>query len=205
MFYSVLSAVNIDVSQVIGLCVFVISVLSWFINIIKGNTPEGAPRPNPQKPKPPAARSEIEVLLEQVAGDRQKPIRREQQPQSPRPPKPQQQRPTNVARSTSPRPGMQPAKTAVKQPARISETHLASSNLGSEVRSHHIGNRVDAAVQKEITAAVHHDLGNRIAAAQPPQEQSIHPLVKVLRDPNGIRQAILLNEILQRPKARRNV
>ena len=205
MFYSVLSAVNIDVSQVIGLCVFVISVLSWFINIIKGNTPEGGPRPNPQRPKPPAARSEIEVLLEQVTGDRQKPVRREQQLQTPRSPKPQQERQKSVSRSNSSRPGMQSAKPPAKQPARISDTHLTSSNLGSEVRSHHIGSRVDAAVQKEITDAVQHDLGNRIAAARPPGEQSIHPLVKVLRDPNGIRQAILLNEILQRPKAKRNV
>ena len=201
MFYSVLSAVNIDVSQVIGLCVFVVSVLSWFVNIVKGNAPDGTPRPTPQKPKPRPARSEIEALLEQINGDKQKQGRREQQAQVPRPPRPQQERPKNTGRSTSPRPGMQPAK----QVARISETHLAASNLGSEVRSHHIGNRVEAAVQQEITAAVQHDLGNRIAAAKPPQEQSVHPLVKVLRDPNGIRQAILLNEILQRPKAKRNV
>ena len=201
MFYSILSAVNIDVSQVIGLCVLVVSVLSWFVNIIQGNTPDGVPRPKQQNPKPRPARSEIEALLEQVTGDKQKQARREQQNQAPRPPRPQQERPKNNGRSTSPRPGIQPAKQA----ARIADTHLADSNLGNEVRSHHMGNRVDAAVQKEITAAVQHDLGNRIAAAKPPQEQSIHPLVKVLRDPNGIRQAILLNEILQRPKAKRNV
>ena len=205
MFYSVVGAVNIDVSQVIGLCVLVVSVLSWFVNIIQGNTPDGVPRKKPQKPNPPAARSEIEVLLEQITGDKQKQGRREQQSQVPRPPRPQQERPKNVGRSTSPRTGMQPAKPVVKQSARVAETHLASSNLGNEVRSHHLGNRVEAAVQQEITAAVQHDLGNRIAAARPPQEQSVHPLVKVLRDPNGIRQAILLNEILQRPKAKRHV
>ncbi|MEI8020996.1 MAG: hypothetical protein WCH39_22515 [Schlesneria sp.] len=209
MFSPVLGAVP-DISQIIGLCVLVISVISWFINIVQGNTPDGVPRGKQQNPKPPSARSEIEVLLEQISGSKKKPTGREQQGQAPRPPRPQQERSTNTARTNTARanqarPGSQSPKPAAKQASRVADMHLASSNLGNEVRSHQMGNRVDAVVQQEITAAVQHDLGNRIAAAKPVQDQAVHPLIKVLRDPNGIRQAILLNEILQRPKAKRHV
>ncbi len=204
MFFPVISAVP-DISQVIGLCVLVISVISWFINIVQGNTPDGVPRAKQQNPKPQSARSEIEVLLEQISGSKKKPVGREQQTQVPRPPRPQQERSTNVGRSNTARPGSQLPKPTAKHASRVADMHLASSNLGNEVRTHQMGNRVDAAVQQEITAAVQHDLGNRIAAAKPVQEQAMHPLIKVLRDPNGIRQAILLNEILQRPRAKRHV
>ena len=204
MFSLILSAVP-DISQVIGLCVLVISVLSWFINIVQGNTPDGVPRAKQKNPKPPSARSELEVLLDPITDSKKKQVGPEQQVQASRPPRPQQERPKNVARQNTARTGSQSPKSAARQPTRVADMHLASSNLGNEVRSHQMGNRVDAAVQQEITAAVQHDLGNRIAAAMPAQEPAMHPLIKVLRDPNGIRQAILLNEILQRPKAKRHV
>ena len=194
-----------DVSQIIGLCVLVISVLSWFINLVQGNTPDGVPRAKQQNPKPRPARSELEVLLEQITDSKKKQIGREPQAQAPRPPRPQQERPKNTGRQNTARTGSQSPKPGAKPPTRVADMHLASSNLGNEVRSHQMGNRVDAAVQQEITAAVQHDLGNRIAAAMPAHEPAMHPLIKVLRDPNGIRQAILLNEILQRPKAKRHV
>ena len=62
----------INVSEIIGACVLVISVLSWFVNVIQGNTPDGKPRAQPQKQKPPSGRSEIEVLLQQLAGGKPK-------------------------------------------------------------------------------------------------------------------------------------
>jgi hypothetical protein len=86
---------------------------------------------------------------------------------------------------------------------RVADSKLPSGNLGAGVRSHQLGNRVEASVVRDVTEPIQHDLGNRIAAATPPQEKPIHPLVKILRDPIGVRQAILLNEILQRPNAGR--
>ena len=38
----------VDVGQIIGLVVLVISVLSWLVNVIKGNTPDGVPRAKQQ-------------------------------------------------------------------------------------------------------------------------------------------------------------
>ena len=181
---------GVDISHIIGLCVLVVSVLSWFVNVIQGNTPDGAPRPQKPKPKPQQGRSEIETLLQELSGDKQKP-------------KSEGERGRTKPKTAPQRPGAPPPYAASRPAPRVADTHLSSSNLGGGVRSHQMANRVEAAVQQEITGAVQHDLGNRIAAALPPSERPVHPLVKVLRDPNGVRQAILLNEILQRPKARR--
>ena len=210
MFAHVLAA--IDVSEVIGVCVLVISVLSWFVNVIQGNKPDGAPRANQKpkpKPKPPTGRSEIEALLQQLTGEQPKPQRRE----PPRPPKPQmpperqrsKQKPTSTPQRTA------AGKSTARPLSRGLEAPLPPAKLGDEVRSHHLANRVDAEVRQDITepvnrdiqATVQHDLGDRIAPAKV-TEKPVHPLVKVLRDRQGVRQAILLNEILQRPKSRRH-
>jgi hypothetical protein len=82
------------------------------------------------------------------------------------------------------------------------ESAFPSSNLGDALRSQQLSNRVDAAVEKDITASVQQDLGNR-AAPTVTIDRPIHPLVGILKNPNNVRQAIMLNEILQRPKALR--
>ena len=210
----IFAAVNIDVSQIIGLCVLVISFLSWFVNLFQNNQQAGAAAKQ-QRPKPKAVQSEIEALLEQLTGEKPKPKppRREQPApvgSPPRPPKPQRDRGKNASRTPStrniPQGPLSPSAggPSMSTDSRLGAPILGTSNLGGEVRSHTLGNRVEAAVQREITAAVQHDLGNRISAAVPSQSDQPHPLVKILRDPNGVRQAVLLNEILQRPKSLRS-
>lgn len=207
MFPLVLSAV--DISQIVGACVLVISVLSWVVNVVQGNTPDGAPRAKQPKPKPQGARSEIEMLLQQLAGEKSKPKQERQQP--PKPPKPQQQdRSRGKSKPSQSRPSTPSGPLASRQQPRVSDSHLKDSRVGNDVRSSHLGNRIDAlvqsdvtgAVEKDIQAAVQHDLGNAIAPATIKVAVD-HPLIAVLRDPKGVRQAILLNEILQRPKALR--
>ena len=210
-------AANVDVSQIIGLIVLVVSVLSWFVNVIQGNTPDGTPRQNKAngkakiKPKPPTGRSELEALAQQLAGEKNRP-RPEQasQLQPQRPPKPPVDRNRPKTNPTQQRPIPQrtvpqrPGQPAARPAPRVSETHLASSNLGASVRGHHLANRVEEAVEREIAAPVRQDLGTRTSLIQAVPEQFVHPLVKMLREPNGMRQAVLLNEILQRPKSTRN-
>lgn len=207
----IFAAGNIDVSQIIGLCVLVISFLSWFVNLIQGNKPQGGVRPKPQKPQSKPVQSDIETLLQQLTGEKPKPkpARREQTQTapSPRPPKPPRDRGKNSPATTSPRnpsPGKTAARTVPAIPAILADSPLVASQIGSEVRSQHLGNRVDTAVNRDITAAVQHDLGKDIAVIGRANSEPIHPLVKVLRDPGGVRQALILNEILQRPKGLRN-
>jgi hypothetical protein len=202
MFPFVLGAV--DVGQIIGLCVLVVSVLSWFVNVIQGNTPDGAPRQPKAKPGAQTGRVEIEHLLQELAGDKSKPKReRERREQPPRPARSPSERGQKKVKSAPQRPGGPPPYVPTRPTPRVSETHLPSSNPGAAIRAHQIGSRVDVAVSKDLTATVQHDLGNRISAALPPERPKVHPLINLLREPAGIRQAILMNEILQRPRASR--
>ena len=46
---------RVEPGQIIGLVVLVITVLSWFVNVIQGNTPDGAPRQKQAEAKPPTS------------------------------------------------------------------------------------------------------------------------------------------------------
>lgn len=194
---------DVDVRQIIGIIVLVISVLSWFVNVIQGNTPDGNPRQ--KKPKPQSDSSEIERLLKELTKDKNKPRQeQERKPQPQRPPKPPEERSRQKPNPQKQRQDAQ-AEKAAKRAARVVETNLPRSDLGAAVRTHHLSNRVEASVEKDIASAVQADLGSIAPATGSivPSERRVHPLVKVLRDPGGVRQAILLNEILQRPKSMR--
>lgn len=189
----VLSAVEIH--QIVGISLLVITVLSWFVNWIQGNTPDGNPRPQKAKPKPPTARSEIEALLSELTGDKRKP-KPEQKEQPPRPAKNLAERPRAKPKTAPQRPGGPPPYTPSRPTTRPVEVKLPTANLGDSVRTSQLGNQIEASVQKDIVAAVQSDLSSRPSVTSP--ERPVHPLIKLLRDPNGARQAILLSEVLQR-------
>ena len=198
----------VDVGQIIGLVVLVISVLSWFVNVIKGNTPDGVPRAKQQV----SDRSEIDEFLQQLQigkpvprQDQQRPVARDEMAnrkppiEAKRPLEKRAKKPPAISRQSSGTQGL----------PRVADMHLSESKLGDSLRRSSFGNRVDAVVQRDITDAVRqdiqdavqHDLGNRIMAAAPMAEKKPHPLVSILRNPDGVRQAILLNEVLQRPRS----
>lgn len=193
---------RVDPPQIIGLVVVVISVLSWLVNVIQGNNPDGMPRPKQQKPKPRPSRNELEDLLQELTVEKRKP---NPAPPPPRPPKPQADR--SRQKQKAPRPGAPPpyapSRPATKASDLKSAPSLPKSNIGGTVRSQQLGHRVDDAVALDITSGVQQDLGMRAPIVSTPSP-TVHPLVSVLRDPNGVRQAVLLNEILQRPKSLRH-
>jgi hypothetical protein len=57
------------------------------------------------------------------------------------------------------------------------------------------------AVQRDIVDAIQQDIG--VDGTKTVQQQSVHPLIVALRNPQGVRQAIILAEILNRPHALR--
>jgi hypothetical protein len=196
---------RVDIGQIFGILILVISVLSWIVNLVQGNTPDGRPRPQKPKPKPQGGPSEIEALLQELSN----------KPKAP-PSKPQQEKsqstatrpPVERARPKQPA-GRQKAMNQTAPPAarsslRVGDAKLPAADLGAGVRSHQLGNRVEAAVEREINTAVKKDLGSQSLAVPSLPERPVHPLVKSLRDPNNIRQAIVLNEIFQRPKSLRH-
>jgi hypothetical protein len=184
----------LEAPQIIGLIIFTVSVLSWFVNLVKGNQQNQAPRPK-NRPRDPV-QSELEKFLQEVVGNKEPERKR------PAPPVPQQQkqaRPANDKRGGKGKP-QRPGE-------RAAASHLQTSALGQGVRSHvheHMEpNRIGAAVEHDIDSAVRTDLGPTAASDAVTRAGNIHPLAKALRDPQGVRQAILLNEILSRPKSLR--
>ncbi len=192
-----------DVGEVFGIIILVLTVLGWFVKAVKG---QGENQPPVKRGNPKPVRSEIETFLEELSGNAPKrPPARPQPPNKPpvakAPKKPNKQPP-----------GEKPPK-APKPVASLADKHLGSSNLGSGVRSH-----VSSYMQKDrVAAEVQQDLKNRIAdevradlgsakmtsTAAVVKPAPVHPLVTLLRDPQGVRQAIALQEILQKPRALR--
>lgn len=193
--------------QIIGLIIFTVSVLSWFVNLVQGNQPNGAPRPK-NRPRDPV-QNDLEKFLQEVVGGKGQPEKKRSAP----PPIPQQKQPRAAndkkggkAKSQQQRPAK--AEATTQRPGeRAAASHLQTSALGQGVRSHlrdHMEpNRVGASVQQDIDAAVRKDLGSDATSDAVNRAGSIHPFAKALRDPQGVRQAILLNEILSRPKSLR--
>lgn len=188
--------------------ILVIAIISWLISFVqdkvaakeqKGQRPDRNPRARPQGP------TDIEDMLRQLSGDK-----RVAKPQPPKvekrePPTPKRPPPVERSRGKSiqqPQPAPQ-ARTPLSMRSTVSsmEPKLPVSDLGSAVRTHHIGNRVDAAVQSDISERVQTDLGKVAVNPSSMGSGSVHPLAKLLRDPSGVRQAVLLNEILKRPRS----
>ncbi|HUQ70415.1 MAG TPA: hypothetical protein VM165_12870 [Planctomycetaceae bacterium] len=192
----------VDVGEWIGMAVLLLSFLGWIVNSIKGNAPDGQPRPPRPQPKR-DLRSELEVFLEELQTGKPQP---QPKPPAERPPQPvakkQQRQPTKPKKSP-PKPAPKTLVSQAAKPASIGggvREHVATYMTPDRVASHaqsHIGqHRIDDAVAKDLA-------GGTVAAVamiETPRATP-HPLLKVLMSPDGVKQAILLQEILQRPRA----
>ncbi len=206
---------------VVFVIVLIISVISWIVNLVQGNKPNGKPgnRPRPAN----QGQSELEKFLQQVVGNKPEPEPEKKRPApAPKPvgvtgrdkksgkSKPQSQRPAAAQRpaaSSRPAPADRPG-------ARLSQTHLTPTTVGDGVRSHvssHLEPRnVDALVKRDVEGAVQRDIGDAVrrdigvdGTLLTVQRAPVHPLIQALRNPQGIRQAIMMSEILNRPKSLR--
>jgi len=214
MFLPLLAA---DVGNYIGLAILVITVLGWIVNAIKGNDADGKPLPQRNKPKR-DLRSELEVFLEEL-----------QQPQKPQEPAPQPERPIAPQKqqaqrqanprqqSHKPRPpkAPKPQPTASKPAPKPQKSKNLAAKSGQSLRDHVSSfvsdNRVSAEDQQRmahrVDQAVQQDLsGGTVAPVEPAEVRRTtpHPFLVMLARPEGMRQAILMNEILQRPKSLRS-
>jgi len=78
-------------------------------------------------------------------------------------------------------------------------THLETRNVDAQVQRD-----VDAAVQRDINSNVERDVGTNLgkdSTRTTQRAESVHPMIQLLRNPQGVRQAILMSEILKRPKS----
>ncbi len=170
--------------------------------------------------------SEIDAFLSEVGAAPPKPQAPRPAPPRPVPAPPAAQSQSARQRSAANQPRRrQPTRTAPKaQPERrppigTPAPSAGRQQVGGSIASHvdqyiskhvtqHLDHDVDELVQADIVDSVNSHLGMRgrempaltgSAQAVPPADE----IVRLLRDPAGIRQAILINEILSRPRALR--
>lgn len=201
-----------DMGNWIGIIILVLTVLGWIANAVKGFDPQGNPLPPRKKPKPQRdLRSEIEVFLEEL---QQPQARVEPRPEPVRPqpapaPRPAmgKSRQANTPAPRSDNRGKNQGKQAGKkgsaprpQPAQLTGVARAepvASRIGQTV-GQHLADRVGASVKEHLS-------GGTVAPIDPivPKSREPHPLVAFLQRPEGMQQAIILGEILQKPKVLR--
>lgn len=205
-----------DFGGIIFLLFALVSFISWVINQAKGAQRVPPPR-RPNQPGPqrnPQVQREIERFLREAGGQQrpQKPvvevddIEIVEAPRSRRPPAKRKlvEKPRPAQRPSSP--GAKPAADRPGQ--RLSDRHLAPSTP-SAVASEHLPQRVAAEqLPHDVARSVSEHLGVFAAGAAAgvtsrKQKGSSAAFLTELRSPRGIRAAIVMQEILQRPRALR--
>ena len=190
--------------SIVFLVILIISLFSWVWNLFQGaEKPAKKPRPRPEN----SEASELERFLQQVVGD----SREEARPRQPKPAREKKQSKNKQQQGKRPaeaqRPNERPANERVESERpgkRLAQTHLQTSILGEGIRPHvsTLQSDVGTKVQRDIDDTVQRDIGSDSTATSV-NRPAEHPLVQVLRSPQGVRQAILLTEILNRPKSLR--
>jgi hypothetical protein len=141
---------------------------------------------------------------------------RPQRPVQPQRPKPLQQqtpptlRPTTATPLARTRPGQEMAERHSIDPSQLGSnlqshlaTYMGADRLEREVNQH-LKHEVDQGVSQHLgqfRATTTADAP--IAASSTPTPQKAADIVRLLRDPSGVRQAILINEVLGKPLAMR--
>lgn len=179
------------------------SELEIFMQQVSGKAPPEKPRPVQERPsqqRPNQQRPNQKRPGQQRPGQ-QKPGRSAADNKGGKPRGQQQPQPETSRPLVADRPG-----------ARLAQTHLASAGLGDNIRNHVSSNMdarsvenqvkqdVDNAVQRDISDSVQRNIGVDGTFANV-QRQTVHPLILALRNPDGVRQALLMSEILKRPRS----
>ena len=213
----------LDVGAIVGLIVLVLSFLGWIVNLIKGE--EGVKKP--QAPRQANAggkdlRSEIQDFLDELT------VTRSPQSRSARKveldddvvileDEPRRQ-PVRAAKPEKSRKKGRPAPVSVEPAAHakpLSQQHLAASKLGTGVQEHvamhmasgHVAADAQRFIGNRVAEAVQQDLGATNAAKGAVPNLSVavlHPALKFITQPGALRDAVVLSEILQPPKALRS-
>jgi hypothetical protein len=193
--------------DVLGIIVLVLTILAYIVKAIKGSgdVVKGGPARPPQGDR---VRTEIETFLEELNDSSRKRPPARPAAERPRPPAAK-----SAKKPAKPVPPMAPPKSqrVAKPVASLSQQHLPTSQLGEGLRSHlssymsqdRIATEVRQDMPNRIAAEVRADFGARPSAAAPVTAAPVHPVITLLRDPLGVRQAIAVQEILQKPKALR--
>ncbi|MCA9061997.1 MAG: hypothetical protein KDA96_03030 [Planctomycetaceae bacterium] len=162
----------------------------------QGQARPAPPRPAPPRPAPPRAAAQARPSA---------PARKLRQ-QSGQPPRPAKQTPPPPRRA---RPSAIPeVLTDLDFEERPQRRDLSSvdEHVENYIHKHvqsYLDHDVDESVQAEIVDSVQQHLGPRPTARSVEDAVGVSDIVATLRSPAGMRQALILNEILSRPRALR--
>lgn len=202
------------IGTLISVVFLVIAFLSWIINLINGQNQ--APKARGPQNRPQRAgggqdrlQNEIEVFLQEVQGRK----RPQDKPRAAAPPVPEQvrerpprrarpKRPAPQARRTQPAARRQ-AKPETRQPDRKSVQEKVAKELeplAAGLDERHLKSQIDGSVAEHLKHLESNLTPSLEVLPEVVAEQaSAGRIGELLRDPTGVRQAILLNEILSRP------
>ena len=199
-------AVMAGIGDVVPALFIIIALISGFLNFLKEkkNTAEAEDlRQRKRERKQNQPDDELSAFLDEVGASETTSApqqrRRKRPSQRDRARHRRQQR--EEARAETERPRRRPGKSGV------AERHLETSELGT-VSSRHVESSVESRHLESQVADQHlfdvekENAGATTAATTESSSES-HPLLGLLGKPEGMRNAILLNEILQRPSSLR--
>ena len=200
-----------DIRLIFILVFVVIGIIRAIIKAANGeNKVNQNPQMNPGRSR--QVQSEIDDFLSEVGAaphQKQPAARRRQRPQKQRP---QQRRPQKEQRPQRQKP--KPAAARQQPSGSLRDRHLKSSvsdHVTEYISDHveeHIDSEVDDWVEVDIVENVEDNLGDRreempALTRNPVKVTPANSILDVLRSPEGVRQAILVNEVLSRPRALR--
>ncbi len=187
-----------------------IAVVSGIISSLKQSFAknDGAKPLNPTPQD--RGQSEIEAFLTGVNSGSQT------APQRPQPPRPQPQRPVQQpANRQKPKPQRTTTSSDSQQTAKSQKAKRAGSGVAEHVESY-IGDHVRSHINRDVENFVKNDIDERVKShlgsqsSQPVEmsasdtgSKAAEDLLKTLKTPAGVRQAMILNEILSKPRALR--
>lgn len=216
-----------DPGTYITLIFVIIGFLGWIMNLTsnKNAPPPAAPaRPRPPQPRAQARderiQSEIDIFLQEVGG--RKPARRAEPRERivEEPPEPPARR---LVERPAPQPTPEPVRTTTlrREAVAKAEHRVGSGDLGTTVREHvarymetaridqsvkqHLSTVIDRAVQQHLGSLGQEQAAQLAAAVDVAAKapEGTHPIVGLLRDPKGLRNAVLISEVLGPPRGRR--
>jgi hypothetical protein len=191
-----------DAGAVVGLLVLIFTVVGWLVNLANSQNNPAAPppqnRPRPPRPKADRVQNEIDVFLQEVRGQN---VPKEDVVLEALPPERPGGRPRPVAPAPPPQPETAPP-TGRNRLATVASS--VESHVGETLASHHLATNVgDKPPVAHLPTA---QTGGEMVALQPlgrPAAGARLPVISLFKERQTIRQAVLVNEILSKPKALR--
>ncbi|MBL4883361.1 MAG: hypothetical protein JKY95_02340 [Planctomycetaceae bacterium] len=205
--------------------IVIISIIGWISNAISENKQKNQNAQRGDQQRPPKKRNlqgELESFLQELQGEKKKPQQKPTQPQRPQPQRQQKQSAKKQKRSTT-RSGQQHRTSQQKPKEAVGTGHhsvfednakhpVGAGNLGGGLKKHveeyiesrHVGNsESDIAAKRSVREKSAYSRGGSKSVSSTTSSAN-RQAFELLQSTDGIRAAIILNEILQPPVSQRS-